>query len=189
MRKRRNRGEWGMATNQSFFCRWNNFVGPRWSLSCPGCHLSKPKNWDFPVPVNTLPDQKRIICRQPVSWCQANSGLNHQNKADCWPQPIRCTQVLCSLLIVLYPLRASCLLVYFVCFIKCFIKCVCIIQIVVLHHFFFSTLWNISLFYISLEAWGEVFGNSLHPRSPQREPSGGWLREYKLWKRINYGKW
>ena len=42
---------------------WNKFLGPRWSCSCPGCHVNKP---NFHVPSNAQSPQKRSLSGQPI---------------------------------------------------------------------------------------------------------------------------
>ena len=53
---------------------WNKILSPRWSLSCTGCHVSKPKLRQLlcPCKCSAWPETQPI---QPIPKHQASSGL------------------------------------------------------------------------------------------------------------------
>lgn len=54
---------------------WDKFLGPRWSCSWPGCHVSKRNIGNFPVSINVPHDHKHNISNQLISKHQVNSGF------------------------------------------------------------------------------------------------------------------
>lgn len=133
-----------------FYC-WNNFLGPRWSYTCPGCSISNLELTSLVCPHKfpAWPEMQYIQSAKPQNpkLLQALRLLpvpSHPNHSWlCGPSQLDSFYFSLphSLFFILYPTNISCPLPHFtmlwmetVCFMKCQIKLVYITQTVFFNH-------------------------------------------------------